>query len=440
MRLTILGKTIIDTDPLPPRIEPEKMVEPTIEEPEKKSDINPYSDFGIEIYNRTHAGVTVNANTAGKLDTFYACVRDKAESIGQLPIKMMDTDKKEIISGREHRIFCQKPNDFMTTGDLLANYVTCLETYGRWFAYIVRNKYKNVSQIIPFRFQQQCTVNMDTNGRIYYTYSTNDGKPVMAFSDKEIIHIKLNTLDGFTGLNSIQQCAQTYGLAIGQETHLSSLMTNGAMPRSVLETDNIFSDVDKGARLIADWNSIYSGTQNSGKTALLENGVKHKALSLSPADTQLLEQRIFSRLQICTMLRVPPHRVGVLKAMAYDKLEDNNRAYMRDSLVPIIKKFEDAVSPLTNGKKLKLDTNEFLRGDRLSQVEAVTQEVKNGLASLNEGREALDRQPVEGGDVHAIDTNNLTFGRLEDIPKLQAERLQMGNNPPQPVAETEDED
>ena len=46
-----------------------------------------------------------------------------------------------------------------------------------------------------------------------------------------------------------------------------------------------------------------------------------------------------------------------------------------------------------------------------------------GLASVNEGRIDLGRDPVEGGDVFAIDTNNLTFGTWDKLPSVAEQNL-----------------
>lgn len=429
MRLTIFGKTFsVGEAP-----------EPTTSAERKEPSVKSLEDFGIQIAGRNFAGQNVTVSKSLELDTVYACIRDKSESCGQLPFKMYNAKGEEIKSGRKHRIFCKRPNEFMTQGELTELIITCLESYGRFFAYVIRNKYGNISEIIPFRNQVNVGVNMDTNGRVYYTYSTNDGKPGMAFAGREIMHLKLNTLDGFTGMSPIRQAANTLGLAMAQEEHLSSLMKNGARPTGALETDHIFQDESKGQRVLDQWNNTYAGSSNSGKTAMLENGLKYKPITISPADTELVKQRIFSRVQICAIFRVPPHRVGVLEAKAYDRLEDNNRAYMRDVLVPLLKKIEDWYNEQLGDSELSLryDTREFTRGDRLSQVEAVGQEIKMGLVSINEGRVDLGRHAVEGGDVHAIDTNNLTFGRLEDIPKLQEEQRLANQPQPQQVEEEE---
>ena len=429
MRINILGLTLGKTSDI------------------KSSELkvkNGLMDFGINWLTGggNFAGKAVNEATAMGLDTVYACIRDKSESIGQLPVKMYSKEGDEITSGREFEIFCKKPNGFMTMQDFIETYVTCLESYGNFYAYLKRNKYGNVSEVVPFRYQRQVMANMDHNGDVYYTYTTNDGKPFMGFNNGEIIHIKLNSLEGVTGMSPIKTAARTLGISIAQEDYLENLMENGAIPRGVLETDNVFLDETKGSRILNQWNELYKGTSNAGKTALLENGLKYKGVTLSPSDTELIKQRVFSRTQICSIFRVPPHRVNAIemKDGGYKTLEDNNRAYMRDALVPLICKLENALNPIIRGGvRLELDTKGFVRGDRESQVRALREELVVGLVSLNEGRVDLGRKPLEGGDVFAIDTNNLTFGKYSDIERIQRENREM-NKPNDPVESVEDEE
>lgn len=378
------------------------------------------NEFGINILEKNFAGINVNAQTAIGLDIVYSAIRDKAESIGQLPIVVKRKGKKLTKGMREHKIFSMTPNDYMTTQDLLEMYVTCMELYGNFYIMPVYNKYGNISELIPFRYQQNVATQMDANGRVYHTYTTNDGKPMIGFTGRDIIHIKLNSMDGVRGLSPISAAARTIGVAISQEQHLSSLMEKGARPSGILTTDAIFKDDKAIARVTKQWQETYGGSSNSGKTPLLENGLKYQGLSISPADSELIKQRVFSRIQLAGIFRVPLSRLGIVEAQKYKNLEENNKSYLKDSLNPLITKFQSGINNvLPVDLEIVIDIKQYARGDRKSQVEALGAELKLGGISIAEMREDLERDYIEGSDVFAIDTNNLTFGLLTDIPKLQ---------------------
>jgi hypothetical protein len=42
--------------------------------------------------------------------------------------------------------------------------------------------------------------------------------------------------------------------------------------------------------------------------------------------------------------------------------------------------------------------------------------------SIDEFREGIGMQPIENGHLHAIDTNNITLGTLDQVEKLQEEQ------------------
>lgn len=406
--------------------------------------LDPSTFQGFSIFNRIFGGVKINAESALAHDTVFACVRDKSESIGQLPVRLkrLKNSKWESVeTGREHRILTQKPNDYMTMQTFIEMIIATLELRGNFYAYINRNKYDNITEIIPFRFQTSINPQYDTYGRVYYVYTTNDGKPHMEFANKDILHIKNFTLDGLIGASAIYYGARSLGIAISQEDYLANLMENGAMPNGILSTKEVFKDDNAINRIKKQW-AEYSGAKGAGKTPILENDLKYQAMSISPADSELILQRGFSREQICGMLRVPPRRIGaIVQTGSKRDVEQENKDYYQNSLMPIVRKIENALNLiLPDTLKLKLDEREFLRGDFKSAAEAAHELVKSGLGSLNEGREFLGLEDKDGGDVHAIDTNNLTFGRLEDISRLQEEQraLMMNSNKPKEGSEEDD--
>jgi len=375
------------------------------------------------------AGVNVDANSAMKLSTVYACIRDKAESMGQLPVRLFKHSRnldEEIKKGRYYKIFTQKPNDFMTMQDFVETTETCLETYGRFCAYIVRNDIGDVMEILPFRHQRNIGINMDTNGNIYYTYTTNDGRPVITIDHTEVMHIKLNTLDGFTGMSPISYNARAIGLGISQEDHLTSTMAKGTMPSGVLQTDLAFKDPKAAERIRQEFKEKYQGVDKNGEVIFLEQGLKYNPLSLSPADTELILQRQYSREEICGIFRVPPHRIGASTGAKKEDIEQANKDYYINKLMPIVRKIETAFSEITpDNFYIKFDERGFIRGDLKSQVEAYGNLFKLTAISINELRAGADFQPIENGEYHAIDTNNITLGTLDQVEELQAENREL---------------
>lgn len=378
---------------------------------------------------KSFAGVDVTIDRAMQHSAVFACVRDKAEAVGQLPIKMYrinpTTKKREqVVSGREYRIFTQTPNDFQTMNDMAEMCTAWLETQGNFYAYVVRNRFGNVSEIIPFFNQRNVSVNED-RGRVYYTYVTNDGKGGMYrdwIESDNIMHVKLFAMNGYLGMSPISNNSRALGVSMAQEEYLGALMESGAMPLGVLTTPKVMKDDKSVERIRNQWKEKFGGAKKAGNTPLLENDLKYQALSISPADSELIAQRRFSREDLCAIFKVPYTRLYPAEKASNTTVEEDNTRYLTTGLMPDIRKFEQEVSKLMpDHMSIQLDVKEFLRGDLKTMQEFVGGTFKLGAISMNEMRESLGWDEKEGGDVHAIDTNNLTFGMLTDIPKLQQE-------------------
>lgn len=378
---------------------------------------------------------------SSKIEAVYTCWRDKAETVGQLPIKLYETSKKgrkEVNSGRVQRIFCEKPCDYMTFQSFMEMLVVSLERFGAFYAYVEKNDLGNVMSIIPFRYQGNIHPSMDINGNVYYTYVTNDGKIGDPYRAEDLFIIKSFTFDGYTPVSPLVQNARLLGIANAQENTQYESQTDGITARMYASTDQIFKD-DNAIERIKNQFKEMRGPSGAKAIPVLEQNLTLHSLKLTPAETELLKNREFTVNRICRIFRVPVHRVGVASTnTGTGDVFDLDEAYMRDSLNPILVKVEKALNPLLPaGYELEFDRNAFYAGSPWRLVEHVEKAVKGGLKSINEGRQALGDEPVEGGDVFAIDNNNVVYGSWDKLESMQ-ERLYGTNNQPKPTEDKPD--
>ena len=378
---------------------------------------------------------------SSKIEAVYACWRDKAETVGQLPIKLYETSKKgrkEINSGRVQRIFCEKPCEYLTFQSFMEMLVVSLERFGAFYAYVERNDLGNVMSIIPFRYQGNIHPSMDINGNVYYTYVTNDGKIGDPYRAENLFIIKSFTFDGYTPVSPLVQNARLLGIANAQENTQYESQTDGITARMYASTDQIFKD-DNAIERIKNQFKEMRGPSGAKAIPVLEQNLTLHSLKLTPAETELLKNREFTVNRICRIFRVPVHRVGVASTnTGTGDVFDLDEAYMRDSLNPILVKVEKALNPLLpSGYELEFDRNAFYAGSPWRLVEHVERAVKGGLKSINEGRQALGDEPVEGGDVFCVDNNNVVYGTWDKLDSMQ-ERLYGANNQPKPTEDKPD--
>ena len=390
----------------------------------RKENTKEYGDnFGVNIF--TSSNNYIAPSKAIAIETVYSCIRDKSETVGRLPVTLYDTSEPgrvaKVLDGRLFRILTEKPCNFMTMQGFLEYMTASYELYGAFYAYPSYNDRGSLMELVPFRHQQNVKPAMDVNGTVYFTYTTNDGKPKMSFGIDELFIVNQFTLDGITPTSPIQYNASLLNGTYDTEDTWNSLQAEGITAQFALKTDKSVNE-DAAKRLKTDWGN-FRGATGVGNIPVLEDGMDVKSLQLNPKDVELLSSREFSVNRICRIFRVPPERIGVPKsASSTQTLFDIDEFYMRNGIEPVVCKFEAAcnmlLSKLRVRKKIRINRKAFYNGSPHRMVEAVTNEIKMGLCMVNEGRIDLGRDPVDGGDVFAIDTNNLTFGTWDQLPSL----------------------
>src|SRR5690606_30010815 len=91
-------------------------------------------------------------------------------------------------------------------------------------------------------------------------------------------------------------------------------------------------------------------------------------------------------------------------------------------LNPILVKTEYAIKAITLTEyKVEFKRKAYYTCSPHRLMDAEEREVKGDIASINESLNDLDRETIEGGDVFAIDNNNVTYGLWPNVAELQAQ-------------------
>jgi HK97 family phage portal protein len=206
------------------------------------------------------------------------------------------------------------------------------------------------------------------------------------------------------------------GLAIATEEYGAKFFANGAAPSGVLEHPGNIKDPTKVREA---WQSQFGGSANSGKIAVLEEGMKYTPISISPEQAQFLETRKFQINEIARIFRVPPHMVGDLEKSSFSNIEQQSLEFVKYTLDPWVVRWEQSIrrtllTPIEKKRyDVKFNLEGLLRGDYQSRMNGYATARQNGWMSANDIRELenLDRIPAEdGGDLYLINGNMLPLG------------------------------
>ena len=368
------------------------------------------------------SGKSVTERSAMQMTAVYACVRILSEAVAGLPLHFYrykeDGSKEKAIDSNLYHLLHDEPNPEMSSFVFRETLMTHLLLWGNAYAQIIRNGKGEIIALYPL-MPNKMSVDRDENGKLYYTYTRSDCEPnamngsSVVLEPKDVLHIPGLGFDGLVGYSPIAMAKNAIGLAIATEEFGSKFFANGAAPSGVLEHPGTIKDP---SRVREAWQSQFGGSGNSGKVAVLEEGMKYTPISISPEQAQFLETRKFQINEIARIFRVPPHMVGDLEKSSFSNIEQQSLEFVKYTLDPWVVRWEQSLSRslLSEDEKkryfFKFNLEGLLRGDYQSRMNGYAIARQNGWMSANDIRELEDLDklsPEQGGDLYLVNGNML---------------------------------
>lgn len=370
------------------------------------------------MFGRTTSGKPVNERTAMQTTAVYACVRILAEAIASLPLHVYayrDDGGKELVHDHPlYGLLHDEPNPEMTSFVFRETLMSHLLIWGNAYAQIVRDGAGRVLGLYPL-LPNQMDVDRDANGRLVYTYSRqSDENPNfktmgdIILRSEDVLHIPGLGFDGLIGYSPIAMAKNAVGMTLACEEYGASFFANGANPGGVLEHPGVLKDPSK---VRESWNSVYRGSNNAHKIAVLEEGMKYQQIGIPPEEAQFLETRKFQINEIARLYRIPPHMVGDLEKSSFSNIEQQSLEFVKYTLDPWVVRWEQALQKalLLPGEKgkyfIKFNVDGLLRGDYASRMNGYATGRQNGWFSANDIREMENMNPIsdeEGGNLYLV--------------------------------------
>ena len=344
---------------------------------------------------RNYSGEEVNENSALGISTVFSAISLLADSIALLPLKTMRTDGQKVIHTEKPK-FLEKPNvaQDISMFSIVHQTISTLAMHGNAFVLVDRDRQGRPIQLTPIH-PEKVKVEMD-NGKKCFMLMTKKGQYDRKITTYNMLHLVWYQYPGsLTGISPLRANGNTYGLALAMERHLSQFYGQGGTPSSVLETDRDLT-AEQATVLKETWLNNHNRNR---KPAVLTGGLKWKAISAA-AGNELIEARDQITHEIARVFRIPAHLLLAKDGSnVYSNLESTGLAFIRHTLLPWIRRIEDSFTTLLPGKQfVRLDTDEYARGDQLSRVRSFQVAISSGMMTPNEARSKLDLEPYEGGD------------------------------------------
>ena len=360
--------------------------------------------------------------------TYFTCLKILSESIGKMPVYLMDADKNRILGHETTRILSVEPNEVHTPVQFFTQMEYCRNHYGNAYAYIRRDSKAHLTGLIPLdsRMMQIWINDTDefTQRRYYYYYTdTRSGRTYWIRPD-DILHVKSWVTDqsGLAG-KSVREILATYMAGNkAAQNFLNDLYQKGMTANAVVK---YVGDMSKERQKVF-LQSIREQSRENGRMIALPVGADIQTLDLKLTDSQFYELSKYNALKIAAAFGVQPNYLNDYSKSSYANSSAQNLSFYVNTLLYNVTVYEQELNRklLTSkeqaqGMGFKFNVSVILRGDPSQQADVIQKLVQAGIYSPNDALSLMDRPPCANGDVHMV---NGAYIKLEDIGKAYANK------------------
>ena len=391
------------------------------------------------------AGSYVSEESAKQVAAYYRGLTYISTQIAKLPLEIKDR-KNNSDYGAIFKLLNIAPNKEMNAFVFKVSIIQNSINTGNGYAEIERDflgRPVALHLIDPYGVTK---VRNEITGEIAYRVDgthTVSGQTVY-LPPKDVLHIpNFCTANGQIGQGLVHYARTVLGIAISADKFAGAMYENSGMVTGVLEVPGHLSD-EAFSRLKEDWKSNHGGKKTGG-TAILEEGTKFNAISLSPDVLQFLESRKFSVLEVARFLGLPPTKLFDGDSATYNNIEHSNLEVALDTLDAWARNLESEIdvkllNSLSGDKYSQFDMYAIFRGDMKTRAEYFNKMMQNGAITPNEIRSKEGMAPYEGGDRFYIAVNNFTpSDRVDEVIDAQVSS-KSGETEKEDTAEDDKED
>ena len=346
--------------------------------------------------------VAINRVSALEYSSVWQAVSIISGDIASLPFpvyrRTSDEEREETRNHPAWWLLNEESNELMTANILRETVQAQVLMMGNGYIAIEWDQLMRPMRLVPL-MADQTKLNDDN----LYEWYEEPGSAPQFIAPRDIIHIKGLGWDGRTGYYLLGLARNSLGLGLSQQRHGNRHFSNDAKPGVILKhprkLDKQFAD-----ELLANFEERHGS--DPGKPALLHGGLELEIVPANNSDSQWLESRKFQRQEVASWFNLPPHKLGDSERTSYNSIEQEQRAYLNETLRRWLTKWEwECRTKLVMESDrrnysvfMRHDTRELLRGDLQTRATAYETMIRSRVMNPNEARRLENMPSYEGGD------------------------------------------
>jgi len=278
----------------------------------------------------------------------YACVRARAKNIAQCPLKLYTyKNDKEIKDGYWYNLF-EDPNNFENYRTFIEGTVSYLNLNGNWYwekVGIMRVNGLLAPTLLDLLPATRTKPHVTDNGEfIGYDYDNGRGGKPRFIPLENMIHCHtFNPYSRIEGLSPLQAAKMTLDTEWYAMRYNVRFFEGDARPNMVYTVPPVANKRDV-EELRLRLKSEREGIEKQHTSQVLSGGVTVTPLALAQKDMEFLEQRKFTRDEICMITGVPKTELSLYEDVNYATALSQKKQFWDDQLIPEMKLIEETIN------------------------------------------------------------------------------------------------
>ena len=275
----------------------------------------------------------------------YSCIRRLAMNVAGVPFKLYSGDANNprlIESGPLFDVF-NRPNNQWTTTQMFEAVVTFLSTGGTAVWVMDREREtREPRDIWPYPKDKFKPIYNNEDELMHWEFRKTSTKTLILQPYQVLLFKYFNPYNNLWGLAPL-----TAAIKSAEQDHLASnfnaaFFENGAHVGGTVVFKRRLQP-EQRKQYLNMFDSKHKSAGNAFKTAFLEGEVEYKERSVSHKDMCFLEQKKWSRDEICAVFGVPKAELSIYEDINYATARSADKSFWTKTLVPICRLIESVL-------------------------------------------------------------------------------------------------
>jgi HK97 family phage portal protein len=334
----------------------------------------------------------------------FAAINKIAQKVSATDLKLFEiiNSKGEVKEHSSHEILdlLYRVNPFQTRSEFWKITTINKHLAGEAIWLKVRDTRGKVVELWNLRPDLVTIVTDESNLIKLYEFDKLDGSPKSVFLPQDIIHFKnpnpLNTWRGLSPLKPAQSRIMTEDYATSYQR---DFFANNARPDFYFTSEDDLTPEQK-SEILAAWDKRHKGKGKNSRPGILAGGLALQQVSLSQKEMDYIESLKFTRDDILIAFGVPK---SVITTDDVNLANANSglRTFLSETIKPEIAALVEVINEMLVipdfGERFYVDFQDPTPEDRDMKLKEYQAGYDKWLTP-NEIREALNLEPIEGGD------------------------------------------